>query len=124
MTSLGVEPRFWIRSDGTFRGLYVGAYGQFGQFDNQRNKTAGTDNRTGTFWSAGLSAGWLQPLSRHWAVEVGVRGGYRNASFDWYDIERDGAGAVHSYFNRSDTQGKFVPGVRVNVMYRFGKPGK
>lgn len=124
VTSLGVEPRFWIRNDGTFRGLYVGAYGQFGQFDNQQNKTAGTDNRTGTFWSAGLSAGWLQPLSRHWAVEVGVRGGYRSASFDWYDIERDGAGAVHSYFNRSDTQGKFVPGVRVNVMYRFGKPGK
>lgn len=124
LTSLGVEPRFWIRNDGTFQGFYVGGYGQFGQFDNQRNKTAGTDNRTGTFWSAGLSAGWLQPLSRHWAVEVGVRGGYRNASFDWYDIERDGAGAVHSYFNRSDTQGKFMPGVRVNVMYRLGKPGK
>lgn len=122
VSSYGIEPRLWIKNDGTFRGLYVGAYGQFGDFDNQQDKTEGADNRTGTFWNAGLSVGWLQPLSRHWAVELGLRGGYRNASIDWYDIERDNAGTTHYYYNRHDTEGKFSPSVRVNIIYRFGKP--
>lgn len=66
--SYGVEPRFWIRRDGTFRGLYVGVFANAGEFDDQQDRNTGPDNRTGSFIAAGLSVGWLQPITDHLAV--------------------------------------------------------
>lgn len=121
VTNFHVEPRIWFRDDGQFRGFYAGVCGGYGDFDYQADKNEGTDNATGTCWSAGVSAGFVQPLSRHWALELGLTGSYRSATFDRYAIERDATDVLHYYFNSSATQGKFVPGVRVNVVYRFGQ---
>lgn len=116
-----VEPRIWFRGDGQFRGFYAGVCGSYGDFDYQADKNEGTDNATGTFWNAGVSAGFVQPLSQHWALELGLTGSYRSAAFDRYTIERDATDALRYYFDSSATQGKFVPGVRVNVVYRFAQ---
>lgn len=120
VTYFHLEPRIWLRNDGQFRGFYAGACGGYGDFDYQADKNGGTDNATGTFWSAGVSAGFVQPLSRHWALELGLTGSYRKATFNRYSIEHGEADAKHYYFDSSATQGKFVPGVRVNIVYRFG----
>lgn len=120
VSAFSVEPRFWFRRDGLFRGFYVGLYGQYGEFDNQQDRHSGGFQRTGTFFSAGASVGYVQTLSRHWYLEVGIKGGYRRADCDWYDIEYDNAGVKHHYFNRRQIAGKFSPGLRLNLMYRFG----
>lgn len=116
VSAFSVEPRFWFRRDGQFRGFYVGVYGQYGEFDNQRDRHAGGGQRTGTFFSAGASIGYAQALSRHWYIEIGIKGGYFRADTDVYDIE-----LPHHYFNHNLTEGKFSPGLRLNVMYRFGQ---
>ena len=120
VSAFSLEPRFWSRGDGLFRGFYVGLYGQYGEFDNQQDAHSGGYQRTGTFFNIGASLGYVQTLSRHWYLEVGVKGGYRRADCDWYDIEYDNAGIKHHYFNRQQTLGKFSPGLRLNIMYRFG----
>lgn len=114
------EVRLWLRGNGLFRGFYVGAYGEAGDFDNQRDRrddAVTTTNYTGTFWSAGISAGYLLPLSRHWNLELSLRGGYRSASYDSYDRE-----LPYLYYSASGSKNEFaLTGLRLNVVYRFGR---
>lgn len=107
-----LEMRAWFGKASFFKGFYLGIYGQYGQYDIQQ----GVLGHTGSFWNAGLGAGYLLPLSRHWALEAEVRGGYRSADNSVYDIEPE-----HNYFNRTQTEGKFVPAIRVNLVYRIGR---
>ena len=116
LTAVDVEPRFWMKRDGAFRGLYGGLYGTFGDFDRENKDATGT---TGTFFIAGLSCGWLQPFGSHWFLDAGVRLGYRMASVDDYTVIWG-----HSYWDRSESRGKFVPQVRLQIGYRFGKSAK
>lgn len=97
------------------RGFYLGVYGTYGQYHVRQ----AAQGNTGSFWCAGAGAGWLQPLSRHWAVEAELRGGYRSANNTLYDIEPG-----HDYFNTRQKEGKFTPQVRVHLVYRIGKPQK
>lgn len=107
--------RSWLGKASAFRGFYLGLFGIYGQYDVQDAALG----QTGAFWCAGLGAGWLQPLSRHWALEAEIRGGYRSAQNEFYDIEPG-----HYYFNRKQTSGKFIPQLRLQLIYRFGKGGK
>ena len=118
-SSYSMEPRFWFRDDGLFRGFFVGVYGEAGDFNDQKDRrddAATATNYTGTFWSAGVSAGYLLPLSRHWGLELSLRVGYRGAKYDVYDRE-----LPYLYYNYSDKENKFtLTGLRLNVVYRFG----
>lgn len=120
LSCYGAEGRFWIHNDGLFRGFFVGVYGLAGDFNFQRNRRDGvvtTDNRTGSYWSTGIAAGYLQPLSRHWNLELELRGGYRRANYDRYDRE-----LPHLYYSSSDHTGGFaLTGLRLNIVYRFGR---
>lgn len=107
-----IEPRFWFKNNATFRGFYLGAYGNYGSYDTQ----APTTGHTGTFYSVGITAGYLQELSKHWAIELGVRGGYRSAANDFYDIKLG-----HYYHQASTFNNKFVPQVKVSIVYRIGR---
>lgn len=81
ISGYSLEPRFWLLGDGTYRWLYLGAYGLLGDFDYQPSHDGDSDRNgssvTGTYWSAGLSLGLYFRLSRHWGLEAGLRGGYR-----------------------------------------------
>lgn len=121
--SYGVEPRFWLRKDGSFKGFFVGAFFNSGEFDDQQERNFGLDNRTGTFWGAGIIAGYLLPVTRHWAVEVGLKGGYRRSESEWYEIEWVGD-VKHHWYDHTTHEGGFLPGVKLNVVYRFGKPNR
>lgn len=115
VTGFVVEPRWWLRGDGSFRGLYAGVYGQYGSFD-VRIKEELEDNCTGSFYGGGISAGWLQPVWRGFYAEAGVRVGYRSDAVDVYSYT---AGSPYkkeaSYTLNSFT----LQGFSLSVGYRF-----
>mgnify|MGYP001834988168 FL=1 len=119
LSAYSVEPRLWFRGNGLFRGFFVGVYGEAGDFNNQRDRRddiTTLTNYTGTYWSAGVSVGYLLPLSRHWSFELSVRGGYRSADYNIYDRE-----LPYFYYNSSDKKNEFaLTGLRFDVVYRFG----
>lgn len=126
-TAYSVEPRVWIKGDRLFRGFYVGLYGEAGDFNKQENPDRDVDDHsavdvTGDYWDAGLSIGYMLSLSKHWCVELNLRGGYRSASYDKYTHYV----APDDTFNYDDDQhGKKnefgLTGLRLNVVYRFGR---
>lgn len=108
--------RFWLKEKSVYRGFYVGAGGCYGQFNREMNDQTG---RSGSYYGGGLTVGYAQSLSRHWTLELEARGIYRFVDSDYYDRE-----AGHNYYNRSSSENKIVPSVRLNLVYRFGKrPG-
>ena len=123
-SAYSIEPRLWFKNDGLFRGFYVGLYGESGDFNKQDGRVEGTttyQNWTGTFWSAGLSVGYVQTLSKHWYLELTVRGGYRCADYDMYDRDFDEGDTPHLYYSGSGNKNEGALGVRLNVVYRFGR---
>lgn len=115
MTGFVVEPRWWLRGDGNFRGLYAGVYGQYGSFD-VRIKEEREDNCTGSFYGGGLSVGWLQPVWRGFYAEAGVQVGYRSDAVDVYDFTPGKAYQKQaSYTLNSFT----LQGINLSVGYRF-----
>lgn len=120
VSGYSVEPRFWpFSGEGLYRWLYIGVYGQFGDFDVRAiegDAKAATTNYTGTYWHGGLSLGCYIPLLRHFGLEIGARGGYQSANAKVYDIE-----PPYNYFNHKETKNRFgLTGLNVSLSYRFG----
>ncbi|MCY1135930.1 DUF3575 domain-containing protein [Bacteroides fragilis] len=119
VSGISLEPRLWLRGDGRYRRFYLGVYGQLGDFDYQPSPSgdAGATgaSRTGCYWHTGLSFGVYLPLSRHWGIEAGIRGGYRNASAKAYDNE-----PPHAYYHHDASSVRWgLTGINVGVGYRF-----
>lgn len=115
MTGFVVEPRWWLRGDGSYQGLYVGVYGQYGTFDVRIEKEI-EDNCTGTFYGGGLSAGWLQPVWRGFFAEAGLQVGFRSDAVDVYSYTPGSAyKRLGSYTLNSFT----LQGFCLGVGYRF-----
>lgn len=115
MTSLVVEPRWWLWGDSRFRGLYAGVYGQYGSFD-VRIKEKLEDNSTGSFYGGGISVGWLQPVWRGFYVEAGVQTGYRSDTVDVYEFIPGNANKkLATYTLNSFT----LQGMNLSLGYRF-----
>lgn len=120
-TAYSVEPRLWFKGDGLFRNFYMGLYGQVGDFNKQIDRNNDSqpshNNYTGDYWSAGLSVGYMLALSRHWCLELSVRGGYRSAKYDIYDRE-----LPDCYWSGSSEKNEFaLTGLRFNLVYRIGR---
>lgn len=110
-----IEPRYWFKNGGVFCGFFLGVYGQYGSYDIQTQDSG----NTGAFFGTGLSSGYLCKLSQHWALELGVRAGYRQVSNTLYDIEQG-----HDYYNRESVRSNFLPQVKLSIVYRIGKRTK
>ncbi len=112
VSAYSAEPRFWFRGDRHYRGLYIGAFGQAGDFDIQYK-----NNDTGRYWQAGLSAGYYLPLSRHWGLGIGLRGGYEYAEKKGYSID-----PPHNYYDGTQYVRRWgLKGVEFSIGYRFGR---
>lgn len=111
-----LETRIWYGQTDSFKGFYSGLYGVYGTFDRQKTATG----VTGSYYTAGLSCGWVQTLSRHWYIDLGIRVGYNNAWCDHYNIIRDQG---RYDFDYKSTVGKFSPAVRIGITYRIGSKG-
>jgi len=119
ISGYSLEPRLWLLGDGTYRWLFLGAYGQLGDFDYQPCPDGDTGRTgtsiTGTYWSAGLVLGLYLRLSRHWGVEASVRGGYRDASGKAYDYE-----PPHAYYHKDAPSDRWgVTGLNFSLTYRW-----
>ncbi|MCS2893550.1 DUF3575 domain-containing protein [Parabacteroides faecis] len=115
LSAAELEVRSWLGKTSWLQGFYLGLYGTYGEYDVQ----LGVQGQTGSFWAAGIGAGYMQPLSMHWGLEIQVRSGYRSVRNNQYDIEQE-----HYYFARRETKGLFSPQVRLQLVYRFGKQKK
>lgn len=118
VTGVDLEPRFWLRDDALYRGLYFGVYGTYGDFDIQQSATG----YTGTYFTGGVTGGWCQVLGRHLYLEAALRLGFRSATGDNYTIVK--GYWEDFYVDGSESRGKFAPQVRLQLVYRFGKSGK
>jgi len=119
ISSWTLEPRYWIKGNGSFQGVYLGIYGSIGDFDVQNDRIREYGN-TGDFYSAGISAGVLFPLSDSWAVELGLRGGYRHSKIEAYYHE-----APDDFYQSSRNENSWeITGLNVSFSYRFGKSRK
>lgn len=115
VTAFVVEPRWWLRGDGSFRGLYTGVYGLYGTFD-VRIKEEIEDNCTGSFYGGGLSVGWLQPVWRGFFAEAGLQVGYRSDAVDVYDFT---PGKAYKRLGTYTLNSFTLQGINLSVGYRF-----
>lgn len=111
-TSYVIEPRVWLRGDSSFKGLFAGIYGQFGDY----NDINPSRKYTGHFWGAGISAGYLYPVWKGLALEFNVKAGYRNTEIKEYVFNQECDRCLDRRFSRN----RFVlSGFALNVSWRF-----
>ncbi len=119
VSSWSIEPRWWIWGDSKFRWIYLGVYGQVGDYDVQ-NDRVDRDGNTGKMWGAGLSVGAVIPFTKHWGCEIGIRAGYRNAIVRAYSYE-----APDYFLDYQTTDNHWgVTGIKASIYYRIGKKNK
>jgi hypothetical protein len=115
-----IEPRYRLRHSRSLLGIYVGVYGQGGDFNLrtlERDSSDETYNLTGRYLEGGLSTGCCLPLSSHWGFDIGVRGGYRYDKGKVY--ERRDEGNYHLY-DRTSKRLR-LSAVVFSLSYRWGK---
>lgn len=115
LVAFELEPRFWLRGDGSFQGLYTGVYGQYGTFDVRiREKLA--NNCKGSYVGVGVSVGWLQPLWQGLYAEAALQVGYRSDALDVYQYT---PGEPYKQLAPYTLESFTLQGVNVSVGYRF-----
>lgn len=115
VNEISPEVRYWVgRKTGQYRGLYVGVYGHVGQFDYMfADQITGN---TGDYYGGGISLGAYLPFSRHFGMELGLRGGFVHADYDRYYYD-----APHYMYRSSGKANYFgLTGAKVSLVYRFG----
>ena len=112
VTGYSLEPRFWLKGSSVYKGLYAGLYGQVGDFNVQR--VGG--NYTGRYLQAGVSLGYYLLLTKHWGVELGVRGGWQQG-----DVKKYIVNGGHLYQLNEAVNGNRIglTGLNVSIAYRF-----
>lgn len=114
-----IEPRFWFGSNRKYHGLYMGLYGRAGDFDIRRDVQNGVtmNNRTGSYYESGITAGYALAITPRWILEAGIAGGYRHAGTKVYEVNQD-----KHYFIKNEAVNKLkLTEIRLNIGYRFGK---
>lgn len=71
------EVRFWAINHSQWHGLYVGAFGRFGLYDLHRSMNKRGHKGEGVM--AGLSVGYMWPISKHLSLDAGIGFGYMRA---------------------------------------------
>jgi hypothetical protein len=120
VSSLGVEPRCWLKPNGRYSGFYGGIYALYGAYDVKQNQIS-VDGYTGTFKEGGFSLGCYLPFSSRWGVEAGVRYGYRTTDIDIYTFCRTKTKDYFYYQSSTKKDGFQFTSFRLSVSYRFGK---
>lgn len=114
---VSLEPRCWLVSDGTFRGLNAGLRLTYGDFDMQNNN-AQKQGKTGRFYSVAMTVGYTQPLFRYCLLEGRLWGGYRNV-YDGKEYRVDD-GDHKNYLEKGFAQGQWMVGLELSLGFRIG----
>lgn len=70
------EARYWVINRSRWHGMYVGAFVGAGLYDLSNGKKKGHE---GEGFMAGVSAGYMWPISKHLSLDAGIGVGYLNA---------------------------------------------
>ncbi len=109
------EVRFWFGGNSLKGGLYAGAFAGAGLYDLE-NVTRGY---RGEGLMAGLSLGYLWPLTRGFAIETGIGGGWMSTRYKEY-VPYEG----HHIYVRSRKMDYYGPlKVKVALVWRLGRIG-
>lgn len=115
VSGYSLEPRFWLKGDGHYKGFFFGVYGQAGDFNVRRGEAETPSNHTGTYFDAGVSVGYYLPITKRLGAEFGLRGGYHSANSQSYDIRGD-----VNYLNGTDDANRIgLTRINVSLSYRF-----
>lgn len=105
------EVRYWALSRKPWHGMYVGVFGGVGLYDFMN----GGEGYQGEGATAGISVGYMWPISSSWSLEAGIGGGYMHTRYKVYE-PRDG----HFLYMRTKTLDYFGPlKLRFSIVWRF-----
>ena len=114
ISGLSLEHRFWLGKPELFKGLYLGLYGAFGEFDIMDPQKS-VEGDTGNYIGGGLSIGFALPVSKRLLVEVGARGGYKRESSSSYLVIENSC-----YKTGSENKGGFtLQDYNISLVYRI-----
>lgn len=120
LSKVSLESRIWFLP-GKFKGFNAGVFAGYGDFDVRGSAIdADKENlygRTGRFWSAGGSVGYLLPLGAGFSAGANLQAGYRSVSGGKkyrYDKLED-----MNYLETNFSSTGFTLGFELNVSYRF-----
>lgn len=119
VSGYSIESRVWLLDTDSYRWLYLGVYGKFGDFDYRPEPDCALvcdgSSVTGTYWDSGLSLGVYLPLTSHWGLEAGLRGGYRKTVGKAYDYE-----PPHAYYHHDAPSTHWgITGFIFSLTYRW-----
>jgi hypothetical protein len=120
-SDISLEPRYWLQGDQLFKGLFVGAYGLYGDFNVKLNSLSTADGYTGNYYEGGLSLGYQLQIFEGFGMEFGVRGGYRHSSYDTYFIRDSHHYAIDKSLSKNELG---LTGIHISLNYRIGKASK
>lgn len=78
---LSPEVRWWFGQKSRWQGHYVGAFGAVGLYDLEWRGSRGYQ---GNYWSAGLSYGYMFPITKRLSLEAGIGLGVLNTEYEEY----------------------------------------
>lgn len=106
------EVRYWFRPDNRWKGHYVGAFLMGGHYDLQNH-----EGYQGEFGAAGISYGYMFPISRQLSIELGLGIGYLYTKYEEY-LPEDG----HSVYQQT-SHTSYVGPVKgkVSLVWRIGQ---
>ncbi|MBE6286595.1 MAG: DUF3575 domain-containing protein [Mediterranea massiliensis] len=106
------EVRYWFRPDNRWKGHYVGAFLMGGLYDLQNH-----EGYQGEFAAAGISYGYMFPISRQLSLELGLGIGYLYTKYEEY-LPEDG----HSVYQQTSHTGYVGPVKgKVSLVWRIGQ---
>ena len=99
---LSGEGRYWFKlyNNRPWHGFYVGAFGGGGKYDLEN----GNRGYKGTGYMAGISAGFMFPVSRNISFEAGLGVGYLTTKYEEY-LPFEG----HYVYQQTSRTGYFGP---------------
>lgn len=120
LSKIALESRIWFLP-GKFTGFNAGLFAGYGDFD-VRGSAIDPDKetlygRTGRFWSAGATVGYLLPLGAGFSAGANLQAGYRSVS-DGKKYRYDKLEDMNFLETNFSSTG-FMLGLELNVSYRF-----
>lgn len=113
LAQLSPEIRYWLNDKRYWKGHYIGAFVGAGHYDLENGK----DGYKGEFVMAGLSYGYLFPISRCLSLDAGIGVGYLNTEYEEY-LPIEG----HYVYQQTSRTGYIGPlKVRLSLVWHFGR---
>ncbi len=78
---IGIEPRWWFKTDGIMQGHFLGIYGKSATYDFQFDRALCYQ---GTYWSAGASYGYSMKIGEKLQMEFSLSVGFMQSHYRHY----------------------------------------